>query len=272
MKLMCSTLVAAVERYPSLSSALSCIRDMGFGRVDLAAFSGWQNVDPAALAGNPAPAGEIAASAAAAGMEVAAINAHPGLVLNDPDESVFGEYRRRFAAVLQLAEKLGCGQITLQPGKQLAGQTPEAARTLLVRRLQELGAMAAKAGVQVSAEAHEGSLLQNPQDAQAVMKEVWPTAGLTYDPSHFVMQGIDLAQTAFLFEFTVHVHVRDAARGQMQVAWGEGCVDLDGLLALLRSHRYNGGIAIEYFGDFDPDGVSVRKLRERLLSLGVVGP
>jgi sugar phosphate isomerase/epimerase len=65
------------------------------------------------------------------------------------------------------------------------------------------------------------------------------------------------------------VHVRDAEATRMQAPWGSGRVDLEGLVAGLRERGYQGAVAIEYFRDFDHDGASTRRLRDRLIALGV---
>jgi sugar phosphate isomerase/epimerase len=187
--------VAAIERFPTLSAALSQVRELGFARIDLAAFEGWQNLDPSALAADSGLADAAGAAIASAGLETGAINSNPGPLLNDPEEESFAEYLKRFRALLQLAGSLRCGQLTVQPGKRTDGQSVEEALALIVRRLRGLADRARAAGVQLSVEAHEGSLLEKPPDALAVMRELWPSTGLTYDPSHFVMQGFGLSET-----------------------------------------------------------------------------
>jgi len=42
-----------------------------------------------------------------------------------------------------------------------------------------------------------------------------------------------------------HVHFTDADAGGSHLAWGEGIVDLDALIAFLRSHDYDGALTVE---------------------------
>jgi len=269
MKLSCSTLVAAVERYPALTEALALIRELGFTRADLAALEGWQNVDPSALVSDAGPADSVAAAVRSAGLEVSGINARPGPMLNDPAPEAFAVYGRQYEALLRLAGRLDCQQLTVQPGNAISGQNRREALDLIADRLRDLGRRARAAGVQLSVEAHQGSLLEEPGEALAVLRELWPETGLTYDPSHFVMQGFGLSETADLIELTVNVHIRDADRDRMQVHYGRGALALDDLIDALRERGYSGAIAIEYFHDFDADLASTRRLRDRLISLGV---
>ena len=160
-----------------------------------------------------------------------------------------------------------CPNITVQPGNPLSGHTPAALFDALRDHLLELSALAP--GVTIGVEAHQGSFLENPADALRLSRAVWPHAGVTYDPSHFVMQDIPFAATEPLLDFVVHVHVRDAALGQMQVAMGKGDVDIVGLVSALKSCGYRGAVSIEYVFGFDMDLQSTCALRDLLLGLGI---
>jgi sugar phosphate isomerase/epimerase len=52
--------------------------------------------------------------------------------------------------------------------------------------------------------------------------EELPEVPLVYDPTHFVMQGIDIRETGWLMAHAQHVHLRDAAPDKMQVPFGTG--------------------------------------------------
>jgi sugar phosphate isomerase/epimerase len=123
----------------------------------------------------------------------------------------------------------------------------------------------------VGVEGHQGSLLEEPGNALRLMAELWPAVGFTYDPSHWTMQDIPLAETAPLLHYTVHVHVRNAASGRMQASIAEGGVDFAWLIEALRRNHYDGAVAIEYFNGFDSCFSETQALAEHLRCLGVMG-
>jgi len=80
-----------------------------------------------------------------------------------------------------------------------------------------------------------------------------PEMPLVYDPTHFVMQGIDIRETAWLMERAIHVHLRDAAPGKIQEHFGKGAVDFDWVLRTLKDNGYEGHFSIEYLEDENMD-------------------
>jgi sugar phosphate isomerase/epimerase len=286
MYLSCSSLVCPLETYPKITDVLRELKALGFQAFDLAAFEGWQNVDPSRLAGGgDAWSRAFVDAVAAAGMHVSSFNCGFSKPLNDPDPAAFAQCRREYLALLDLAEAVRCANLTVQPGNPIAGQAHS--RTLyyaqgfgsgqawdrsfdaLLAHLSELAALAQGRGVTLGVEAHYGSLLEKPEDAQRMAQALWPEVGLTYDPSHLVMQGIPLPEAEALLAYTVHVHVRNASLHKMQETMADGIVDWAWLVGALRAHGYRGALAIEYFGGFDAGFENTRVLRDRLLALGV---
>jgi len=116
--------------------------------------------------------------------------------------------------------------------------------------LREIVAAAQTHGVIMALECHVDSIMRDPAVLARALDEV-PELMVTYDPSHLIMQGIALADTVPLLDRAAQVHVRDAARDQMQVRYGRGDLDLDQLLGLLTAHGYADGYTI---GVVDPRG------------------
>jgi len=270
MYVSCSCLVCAKEDYPTVGQTLTAIRRLGFRAVDLDCFENWQHVNPSQLAGGGGKlVAEIAHLVAESSLSVSSLNCGLSRPLGDGEAGSFAQYKAEFAALLSLAERTGCPNVTLQAGGPLEHVSLDEQLAVTVDHLRELGAMAGAAGVTVGLEGHANTIIEKPADALALMRRLWPAVGFTYDPSHFVLQGIDLGRTEELLEFAVHVHVRNASPGRMQETMASGTVELSWLIAALREVGYTGAAAIEYFGGFDKDFTETLALRDRLRELGV---
>lgn len=265
----CSTLVFDPETVSGpLPETLKKIRELGFRSFDLAAIEGWRNVNPSFLLRDGGTwASEFSQLAASLGLTTSSINCRFSAPLNDPTPAAVELCRREFLAVLDLAKTLRCPNLTLQPGIPMPEHTPAALFDALRDHLIELSVLAP--GLTIGVEAHHGSFLENPADTLRLAQAVWPHAGITYDPSHFVMQGIPFSVTEPLLDFAVHVHVRDAALGQMQAAMGKGNVDIAELISALKTKGYRGAVSIEYFSGFDRDLQSTCAIRDLLRDLGI---
>lgn len=193
----------------------------------------------------------------------------PQPVADRPESRLLRPVQRELVALQRLAERVGCPNLTVQPGRASDPHDFGEAFETAAGHLERLAWRFDGRPVALSVEGHQGSLLEAPDAGVALMKRLWPAVGFTYDPSHFAMQGIPLAETEPLLDYVRHVHVRDAAPGQMQAAMGEGVVDFAWLVEALRRRGYDGAVAIEYFSGFDEGFESTAALRELLMTLGV---
>lgn len=270
MYVSCSCLACAKEAYPTIQDALAKIAELGFRAFDLDAFENWQHVDPSRLAaGGDDWADRFAASVADSGLAVSSFNCGPSGRLNEADPAAFEQYKAEFRALLALADRVGCPNLTLQPGGVLDGVDRADQLRTMHAHLVELAEIKGNRDLTIGLEGHAHTLVEKPAEALAAMKDLWPAVGYTYDPSHPELQGIPLAATEALLDYTVHVHVRNASLGNMQETMAAGTVDFAWLIAALKDHGYDGALSIEYFSGFDADFTSTRALRERLVALGV---
>lgn len=204
-------------------------------------------------------------------MTVTSINASPSTAIADPSPDAFGRYCREYTALVDLAELVNCPNITLQPGGRPDDDSFEETFTRFTERLEQLSSIGGPRNISLSVEAHGGSILEKPADALRMAKRLWPRVGLTYDPSHFALQGIPLADTESLLDYIKHVHVRNASPDKMQDSMARGTVDFEWLIAALRGRDYAGAVTTEYIsstGDVNAVKDTVL-LRSRLLELGV---
>ena len=270
MYVSCSCLACAMDRFPEVEDALSTIRDLGFRAFDLDVFENWQHINPSELARDPeAWATRLSKAMAANGLAVSSFNCGLSQRLADPDPAAFEQYCTEFAALLTLADGLACPNITLQPGPVLDGIGRAAQLQTMGDHLARLADLRGDRPLTIGLEGHAHTLIERPEEAIPLIDRVWPAVGYTYDPSHPELQGIPLPDAEPLFDRICHVHVRNASLGKMQDTMADGTVDFAWIVAALEAHGYDGALAIEYFGDFDPDFTSVAALRDHLVGLGV---
>jgi sugar phosphate isomerase/epimerase len=127
------------------------------------------------------------------------------------------------------------------------------------RELQEIAGSTART---FALELHSGSPFDSPDTARELIDRA-PASRFAFDPSHLVGQGIDLHQVGWILAQSAHVHLRDAASGQVQLPMGSGSVDFGWILDQLRSRGYDGYVAVEYLDtdEFDASA-SARRLAE----------
>lgn len=168
--------------------------------------------------------------------------------INASDPARRGTELALFAPLIAFATALGTPGITLSPGLiQSDGPDHSLARSVvaLLRVLQTAEAT----DLRVSFEPHMDSVAQTPEAALLLLEAV-PGLSLTLDYAHFACQGIDQAALAPLLEHVAHVQVRQAARGRLQTAHGEGTIDLAQLVQALHAVGYRGALSVEYMTTF----------------------
>ena len=130
--------------------------------------------------------------------------------------------------------------------------------------MRDMVDLAQGTGVTFAFECHARSIVETMDEVRALMALV-PELGFAYDPTHFVMTGVPMEDTLPLLEKAIHVHLRDAAPGQMQARYGEGAVDFDWILRSLQERGYRGDFSIEYLETEGVDlGDDVKRLRTKI--------
>ncbi|MGE5598826.1 MAG: sugar phosphate isomerase/epimerase family protein, partial [Bacteroidota bacterium] len=241
---------------------------LGFAHVDIIAIDGAGHLEPAALLADEAgTTARVEAALARHHLAVAALNVALGhLHRRDPAE--VSARRQKAAALARFMRRLGVRTASFYPGYKETDRPWEETLAATVLSLRELLAIAREAGITFAIEPHFDTPFQTPAQIRALL-EVLPDLSVVYDPSHFAMQSLDHGDTEFLLDRTVHVHLRDAAPGAMQTAFGQGTVDFPRLLAALRDRGYRGHYAVEYLRDADFDlEDSIRRTRNAVERLG----
>ncbi|REE57440.1 sugar phosphate isomerase/epimerase [Paenibacillus taihuensis] len=246
MTIACST---SVRCGSSLDAALRTVAELGFRSVDLLAIDGWVHVNPSDLVSDwEGTVSRLDDRLSAYGLVPLALNTGTGPQLHDRSEAACELRRAEIAALIRLMQRYGVQLAAIQPLGNDASRPWADVLADCVATLREYDTAAREAGVAFALELHIHSPFETLEQARALIAAM-PEVKLVYDPSHFVMQGIDIRETEWLMDHAVHVHVRDAARDRMQAHLGEGDVDLDWMLGTLARRGYSGHFSIEYLED-----------------------
>jgi sugar phosphate isomerase/epimerase len=168
-----------------------------------------------------------------------------GWPINSPDAERRQRTHELFPGVCRFASAIGCKSILVIPGPVLTDQSKERSLELSAGALQNLAAIAGDFSLHLNAEADIDSCASTPEAAEELCKRV-PGLGLTLDYSHFVCQGIEPARIERLHRFTRHLHVRQAAPGQIATEIDDGVIDFSAVLRQLESTGYSGLYCVEY--------------------------
>lgn len=238
-ELGCSTITF---RNRTLSDALGEITGLGFTGVDLGGLPGVCDHVP-----YPPDVDRIVDAVLEAGVHAWAVNVDPG-PLNDPGlaEDVLAH---RITELAELAARLGAALIVPCGAGARAPFTDEQHDlALLARRLRLASATAAEQGVRLLVEGLHHHRFCHSAERLRRLLELVPAevAGLVYDVSHVVAGGIDeVALARELGERVAHVHLRDAAPGDINRSIGRGRVDFAGVIGALTERGYTGRYVLE---------------------------
>ncbi len=244
MAVACST---SAFKMP-LDEALGRVAELGFGFVDLIAIPSWGHVVPAELADDwQGVSDDVTGMLDRHGLRPVAMNcALPTLYERDAD--TVAERLRQAEAIARLMERLNVGVASFYPGYRTEDRPWDRILADSAATWRELVAVADEHGVTFAVELHYDTPFQTLQQANGLLEAV-PELGVAYDPSHFVMQEIDLRDTGPVLERTAHVHLRDAGPDKMQVPLGEGTVDFEWVVRTLAESGYAGHYSVEYLPD-----------------------
>jgi len=225
-----STLVA-VGQPPAES--LPVLRELGFDRVELAFYEGWTAVGPRGVEES-----QLRMTLRQLALEAVALNVGVGGLSRPAARSAVTD-------CLRLAHALEIGVVTVQAEPVLD--------------LPALVRSAGRAGITLAVETHLGYVTESATGAIRLLAEV-PGLGLTLDPSHYAFLGQE-SDLAGLVGRAAHVHYRDAARGTLQLAPGEGAIDPASFVRCLVDGGFAGTVTVEYV-DAPDDALAARRLLE----------
>ena len=262
MAVACST----VAFKGPIEEALRRIAANGFRHADLICIAGFGQIKAdELLADFEGRASGIEAVLRETDLTPIAMNMGFGNLHDRRDPAAVERRKVEASAMARLMRRLNVPIASFYPGYKAAADRPWA--DVLADEVAGIGdllAVAGDAGVRFVVEPHYNTVMQTLDQNRDIL-DALPDLHVAYDASHFVMQGIDLADTRFIMERALHMHARDAAPGRMCVPTGEGATDFDALLAQVASTGFAGNWSIEYLPD-DSGSIerSITKLREMI--------
>jgi len=258
MAIACST---SVFSRSSLEEALSGIRAMGFDQIDLAIIDGWIHVNTTDLVRDyEGTLGRVDSLLRWYRLNPIAANTGVSPHLHDRSKAGCARREAETAALIRFMNYYHIQVAAVQP------RTPDPSRPRkeVLRdsavTMRDMLAMASGTGVTFALECHSGSIVETMAEVREMMRLV-PDLSYAYDPTHFVMNGVNLVDTLPLIERAAHVHLRDAKLGHIQARYGEGVVDFDWILSRFKERGYQGDFSIEYL---EQEGVDLRDDVNRL--------
>jgi sugar phosphate isomerase/epimerase len=227
------------------------VRMLGVDGIDLCLMEQRSSLRLAEVRADPAGwAGRVDERVRGRGLEVADVFVIPWtdfrtMAPNHPDASQRSAAMSLFEDVLEFAVRLRSPGITILPGIEWEGETPDQSLERAAQELARRVDAARSRGVRLSIEPHLGSVVATPARALALLERV-PGLEVTLDYSHFVYQGISEREADSLAPFARHCHVRGARLGRMQASVRESTVDVEAMLDALTAAGYQGYLGLEY--------------------------
>ena len=183
--------------------------------------------------------------------------------INHPEKERRDFARAWFLKTLEYASYVNSRHVTILPGVSY-GKDYEGD---FKRAVDELGWRVEKANdykITLGVEAHIGSLVEKPLQAQRLVKSV---KGLTLslDYTHFVRMGIPEKEYSILMPYASHFHARNAAPGQLQTIFKESTIDYKKVVKSMLKNQYKGFIGIEFIWMEWENGNRVDNVSESIL-------
>lgn len=221
--------------------------DLGLNGADISISDRHQQINPKAVLEDPLSlARKVKDKLGAAGLAVADCFALTGfgpntIQVNAPAEGDRRTARSQFEAFVGFAARLGAPGITVLPGMG----DGQAARDLAAAELIWRQRTASDAGLVLSVEPHQSSVVKTPADVMRLIEDV-PGLKLTLDYSHFVAAGLADRDVDVLIPHVRHLQARQASIGKLQTVFEEGVIDFSRILGLLHESGYTGWVGLEY--------------------------
>lgn len=249
----------------TLERALEDIEKAGFQLIDLLAIDGWVHVHTRDLVSQyDETVNRLDSLLCQYPLKPIILNTGVAAQLHHRSDETNIQRRFEIDALIRLMHHYQIQTAAIQPRNADPQRPYDDIFDDCVATLYEQIAAGKEAGVIFALELHVRSPFETFEQARRLLDAI-PDLPLVYDPSHFVMQGIDPRETEWLMSNARHAHLRDAAPGKLQMPFGTGAVDFDWVLRALKDHGYSGNFSIEYletdeFDVFD----SSRKLHEKI--------
>jgi sugar phosphate isomerase/epimerase len=233
----------------TLPESLGTIARLGFRAVAIGSGSGWNAAQAARDPGGAAA--EIARDLRLFHLRLS------DLYLMFPRISVADDEARErdiaaFAALLPFAAALGTPGITVttgvlhnaESGGASVGSVDAAAFERSADALRRMAAAAGTHGIALSFEPNPDSMTPTMEETRRMMDAV-PDLRVTLDWANLVYRGAAHEAITTLLPQARHVHIRQAARGQLQLPHDKGRIDLKRAVGDMVAAHYDGALCVE---------------------------
>lgn len=149
-----------------------------------------------------------------------------------------------FKALLPIARAINARGVTVSTGLIHPEDDTEAYQRTIAS-LQDMTAFAESREIPISIEPHLDSMAQTPQQTLKILDYV-QGLDVTLDWAQLVCQNIKDKEIKTLLPRTRHIHIRQAARDQLQVPYKRGRIKPKKVIEILNKADYHGIICIEY--------------------------
>ncbi|MEX0866208.1 MAG: sugar phosphate isomerase/epimerase family protein [Pirellulales bacterium] len=192
---------------------------------------------------------------------------HPGWI--DPDPHYRAIRREHTKRALQLAVDIGAGNITTEPGGQLApGQTWSEGADIFYEELMPCVELAEQLEVLLLVEPEPELLIEKFGQYEEFMARIdSPWVGLNFDVGHAYCVSEDPQDwVAPMARHTRHYHLEDiaASRVHQHLIPGHGAIDFSATLAAIQQTGYDGWLTVELYPYIDDPDNAAREAREFL--------
>lgn len=167
------------------------------------------------------------------------------LAVNHPGKARRDKARELFKKTLELTAAAGGKHVTTLPGVHHLGESREDS---LRRTSEELAWRLEQAEpyeITFSVEAHVGSIVPTPRDAENLVK-MTPGLTLTLDYTHFTKVGMPDSAIEPLVKYASHFHARCACQDRLQSSFKQNTIDYGRVLKLMKETAYKGYVGVEY--------------------------
>jgi len=232
----------------SLSDALKTCAKIGYSNVELALNAGFPT-EPKVF--TPAARAEAVAQLKTLKLDLPCLMVNISLTADDKAHALA---LAGIAEAAQVARDMNAENPpiieTVCGGKPATWEQQKAG---MAERLQSWAEVAEKEKTTIAIKAHVGSAVNSPERLLWLLEQVKsPAIQITYDYSHFELQGISMEESMkLLLPRTKFIHAKDAVGepGKFQFLLpGEGRTDYVKYFTALKQHGYHGPVVVEVSG------------------------
>ncbi|MBI2195146.1 MAG: sugar phosphate isomerase/epimerase [Planctomycetes bacterium] len=164
---------------------------------------------------------------------------------NHPEARKRRKARDWFEKTIEYATGCGARHVTGLPGADFNGVPHAESFRRCCEELAWRVEKARDARITFSVEAHIGSVVPKPRDAQRLVRSV-PGLTLTLDYTHFAYLGLPDSAVEPLVAHASHFHARGGRRGRLQCSFKDNTIDYRRILRVMDRTGYPGYIGVEY--------------------------